>query len=164
MFWFFGHPEVYVLILPSFGVINHVISSYVFTLYSKTSIVYCIILIGVVGMYVWAHHMYVVGLDTDTIAFFSVVTMIISLPTGCKVFNWFMTLISYSGQFNNIAILLVIYYVALFIVGGTTGVILGNTLIDVSCHDTFYVVIHFHIVLSLAIVVSIVIVIVTSYA
>ena len=169
LFWFFGHPEVYILIIPSFGIINYIISSIIFKLYSKISIVYCINCISIIGLIVWCHHMYIIGLDNDTKAYFTCITMIISLPTGCKIFNWFITIISTYSHiiiYNLLVIvpmILVIYYLILFIIGGTTGIIIGNIVIDMSLHDTFYIIIHFHIVLSLSIIISIFIIIIYMY-
>jgi cytochrome c oxidase subunit 1 len=166
LFWIFGHPEVYILIIPSFGVINYILNSVVFKLYSKVSIIYCIICISVIGLIVWAHHMYIVGLDNDTKGYFSAITMVISLPTGCKIFNWFITVISnvnhnvVYGMLTSIPMILVMYFLVLFIVGGTTGVIIGNIIIDICLHDSYYIIIHFHIVLALSIVISLVIMLV----
>ena len=169
LFWFFGHPEVYILIIPSFGVINYCINSIVYKLYSKLSIIISILVISIIGLIVWCHHMYIVGLDNDTKAYFTCISLIISIPTGCKIYNWLITLIS---TYSNIIIynwlviipyMLWIYYLVLFIIGGTTGIIIGNIIIDMSLHDTFYIIIHFHIVLSLSIIISIFIILLSIY-
>ena len=160
LFWFFGHPEVYILIIPSFGIINYYINSIVYKLYSFISIIYCIISISIIGLLVWCHHMFIIGLDNDTKGYFSCITMIISLPTGCKILNWFISIISNISIiiiFNlcfSVSMLLTVYYLILFIIGGSSGIIIGNIIIDISLHDTFYIIIHFHIVLSISILLS----------
>merc|ERR1712046_395110 len=142
MGWFFGHPEVYILIIPAFGVISQVIStsvsSLLFALQSKILAMACISFLGTI---VWSHHLYTVGLEVDTRAYFSAVTMLISLPTGTKIFNWLTTF-----YFNNIGLM--------FTIGGLTGILLANASIDISLHDTYYVVAHFHYVLSLGAVIA----------
>jgi len=160
LFWFFGHPEVYILIIPSFGIINYYINSMIYKLYSMISIIYAIISISIIGLLVWCHHMYIIGLDNDTKGYFTCITMIISLPTGCKILNWLISIISsycviiiYNLCFS-VPMLLTVYYILLFIIGGSSGIIIGNIIIDISLHDTFYIIIHFHIVLSLSIIVS----------
>lgn len=160
LFWLFGHPEVYILIIPSFGIINYYINSIVYKLYSFISIIYCIISISIIGLLVWCHHMFIIGLDNDTKGYFSCITMIISLPTGCKILNWFISIISNISIiiiFNlcfSVSMLLTVYYLILFIIGGSSGIIIGNIIIDISLHDTFYIIIHFHIVLSISILLS----------
>ena len=160
LFWLFGHPEVYILIIPSFGVINYYIISIVYKLYSSISIIYCIISISIIGLLVWCHHMFIIGLDNDTKGYFSCITMIISLPTGCKLLNWLISIISnismiiiYNLCFSY-SMLILVNYIVLFIVGGVSGIIVGNIIIDICLHDTFYIIIHFHIVLSLSILLS----------
>merc|ERR1712017_29284 len=157
LFWFFGHPEVYILIIPAFGVISIVISSIAQKIiFGNQSMILAMSCISLLGSVVWGHHMYTVGLETDTGAYFTGVTILISLPTGTKIFNW---LSSYLGnppllQLRTSSALFAIIFLLMFTIGGATGVILGNVAVDLALHDTYYVVAHFHFVLSLGAVIG----------
>merc|ERR1712159_709273 len=156
LFWFFGHPEVYILIIPAFGVISIVISSISQKIiFGNQSMIFAMSCISLLGTVLWGHHMYTVGLETDTRAYFTGVTVLISLPTGTKIFNWLSTYLGNLSLSRSTSALFALLFLLMFTIGGSTGVILGNGAVDLGLHDTYYVVAHFHFVLSLGAVIAI---------
>jgi len=155
LFWFFGHPEVYIIIFPVFGLISHLIDlNNCCFVFSVLAMLYSLYTISLLGFFVWAHHMFVVGIDLDSRSYFGCCTILIGVPTAIKLYNWL-----YSFLLHDLILLFEVYFVLLFIfmflLGGITGLLLANVGLDILLHDTYFVVAHFHYVLSLGAVIGV---------
>lgn len=157
LFWFFGHPEVYIIILPGFGIISQILSTTTSrTVFGGPCMILAMGCISILGSLVWAHHMMTVGLEADTRAYFSAITMMIAIPTGTKIFNWLTTWMGNPHIATGLDLWYSLGFVLLFTLGGTTGVVLGNAALDIALHDTYYVIAHFHFTLSLGAVLALI--------
>src|ERR1044072_4945140 len=155
LFWYFGHPEVYILILPAFGIISQIISNLSQKIiFGNNSMILAMICISIFGSIVWGHHIYVVGLEIETKIYFTNVTLIISLPTGTKIYNWLSIYLGLLISTRLLSLSLAIIFVLVFTIGGVTGIILGNDIVDLTLHDSYYVVAHFHFILSIGAIIS----------
>jgi len=162
LFWVFGHPEVYIIILPVFGIVSHSVHRVaVFSLFNMLGMIYAMMSIGVVGYFVWAHHMFTVGLDVDTRSYFSSATLLIALPTSIKVFSWLVAM--RRSMVASTASWYIMSFLLMFLLGGVTGLVLANSELDLVMHDTYYVVAHFHYVLSLGAVFGLLVGVATSH-
>merc|ERR1712048_604499 len=159
LFWFFGHPEVYILILPAFGLISMILTGlFNMLVFGNQSMILAMSCISILGSIVWSHHMFTIGMECDTRAYFTSVTMMISLPTGTKIFNWLCTYLGtlFVWLYDTSAVFCVLIFLLMFTIGGSTGIILSTSTVDIALHDTYYVVTHFHFVLSLGTIIAII--------